>query len=225
VLQAAKENLRGQIQSQFAEFSAVLAQLEEEFRQREFCLREAVDDSFQEMRERHIGALAALEFYRSGERIRALRRSSASVQALEWISLTLANREEFDRALAFLREAASARSQDARERVAELKRSFKVLARQMKAQVTREMAILEEKLERGIAGIREQLDAELAIQRKQCSVVVQRLMVAEIHAAIAKVNRKELEATITDTLTKFVRDIVVSKYGMNRKLTFDVDGK
>jgi hypothetical protein len=176
------------------------------------------------MRERHIAAIAALEFYRRGELLRARKRSSANVQALEKISLTLANREEFDRALGYLKEAASTRYQDTKERKGELKRSFDVLMRQTKGQITREMEILEEKLERGIGGIHEQLESEIEIQRKQCSVGVQRLMLAEIHAAIASVNRKELEGTITDTLTKFVRDIVVSKHGMNRKLTFDSEG-
>jgi hypothetical protein len=60
------------------------------------------------------------------------------VQHFERVSLVLANGEEFDRALAYLKEAAPTQSQDAKERVAELKRSVVVLRVHLKAQITRE---------------------------------------------------------------------------------------
>jgi hypothetical protein len=224
VLEEAKARLEEQLAQQFAEYRAMRSQTKEESEHLIQCLRMSINQSFQEMQERHVNALQVLELNLAAETLRAQKRPTSEFQELERIAVILADREEFSAASAIVREARATQAQNQSDKEHDVKLSGEAMRRNMFVQFEKEAAILVERLTQGIAGIKEQEAAQIVIWQKQCSVVVNRQMLTEIHESNRKIRRRDLEASVTSTLTQFVRSIA-TKYGMNRKLGFDSVGK
>jgi len=212
--------LGNKIQQQLREYNMIVSQLDEEFRQRENYLRDAIDGSFAELNDRHLQLLTELEMFRESERIRSTKRSTSNVSSLEQISVYLADREEFDQAIAISKEAKATQETEVSDRIRALELRVQNVQRRLLAQFEKEFRLLEDRLAKGIQSVRDQLDGEIKIQQRQCSVAVQRLMSSAIHEAIAKVGKKDREQEIAAKITGFTRT-KASQLGMNRKLTFD----
>ena len=214
------ESLDGDIKKAFAEYKAACDEYAEEFKQREQYLRLGIDDTFGEMVERHIADLKELEIQCGLEALREERRTPAIVKLLTKISIHLADREEYDQAISIDREATEAGEKEAAERANAIKLKYSKLRKTMADRFEKEIRLLEERLEKGLAAVDDQYAGEIKIQQKQCSCAVQRLLLAAINKATSQVRKKDKQAEITTRLTDFVRKRV-AEFGMNRKLLFD----
>jgi hypothetical protein len=214
------EKLREEIDKQLLEHGQVIVQLEEEFRQRENLFRETIDESFAEMRDRHQDALTTLVLYRNAEELRADRRASCDVRLLERISISLADRQEFDEAIAISKQAESVHANDVEGRKAALRDNYEKLRRNLLGQFAKEIGLLDERLVTGLQGIRDEHDLELSTQQRQRSVTVQRLVLTAIHEANNKVAKKERETEIGEQVTEFARKRA-RKGGMNAQFNFE----
>jgi hypothetical protein len=204
----------------FDEHRMVVGQLEEEFRTREGYLRQSIDDSFDEMGERHVQVLTELELLSAQESIRAELRETSNVTILQRISVYLADMAEFDQAMATINEADAVQRSETSDRKRTLEIRVGTITAHVLAKFDREIALLEDRLAKGLKGISDQLDAEIGIQQKQCSVTIQRTMLQATHQAIKQVGKKGKETEISAKITQFTRTRAV-KNGMNEKLAFD----
>jgi hypothetical protein len=133
-IHSAIEKLGQEIEKQLLEHGQVVVQLEEEFRQRENLFRETIDASFAEMRDRHSEALTTLVLYRNAEELRADRRASSDVRLLERISISLADRQEFDEAIAISKHAETVHANDVEGRKTALRENYEKLRRNLLGQ-------------------------------------------------------------------------------------------
>lgn len=214
------ESLDRDVKKAYEEFKAACDEYTEEFRQREQYLRLGIDDTFAEMRERHINDLTELETLCGLEALHEERRTPAIVKLLTKISIHLADREEYDQAISMDREATEAGEKEAAERAAAIQIKYGKLRRTLADRFEKEIRLLEERLVKGLASVDEQLAGEIKIQQRQFSCAVQRLLLAAINKATSQVGKKDKQAEITTRLTDFVRKRAM-EYGMNRKLLFE----
>jgi hypothetical protein len=149
-------------------------QLKDEFQQREHYFRQSIDESFSQMNERHIQLLTELELISESERVRSAKRFTANVSSLERISIYLADRQEFDQAIAISREAKATQESEASDRIQLLELRCQTLTRQLFAKFEKEFALLEDRLANGLGALRGELAQEIRNHRRQCSVAVRR---------------------------------------------------
>jgi predicted nucleotidyltransferase len=218
-IRAVLDTLGTEIDIQLTQHGQIVKQLREEFIQREIFLENSIDDSFSEMRARHTDALAAIEFWRFGAVLRADKRASSDVHVLERISVTLADREEFDAAIETSRRAEDVHANDVEARKAAVNESFIKLERQLLAQFAKEISLLEERFSKSISGMAEEFDTEVVMQQRQRAVTVQRSVQTAIHRINRKIGKKEREQEIAAVVTNFAKK-KVQQHGMARELAF-----
>jgi hypothetical protein len=220
VLHSTLQSLSQDLAQQLSDHEEIIKQLHAEFQQRYILHKENVDQSFSEMQERHLETLTALVLYRNAEDIRADRRASSDVHLLERISVTLADRQEFDEAIAISKQAEFTHANDVEGRKLALAESCAKLERNLQGQFAKEVLLLDEKFVKGLQGIQEELDQEILSQQKLCSGTVQRLVLTAIQKANKKIGKKERETEIGNLVTKVARS-KVQKWGMNQQFGFD----
>jgi hypothetical protein len=219
-LQMARSKLEQDLATTFADYHSVRAQLNAEFGQREQCLRESINDSFEAMRERHLEALTALALSTSAETQRAMKWTTSEFRELERIAVVLADHEEFAAASQTVRDARAVQSRSQTEKAFIVRKSSEAARRHLLVQFEKDAEKLAENLAQGIAGIKDQKEAEIVIQQRQCSAAVQRQMQAVIHEAVKNIGKKELEVMVTVPIKRFVR-WTAQENGMNWNLGFD----
>jgi hypothetical protein len=216
----ATKDLTVQLRTTFTEFNTALSQTKTEFKQRENYHREAIDDSFAELTARQLTQFTELEIEMRADKLRESHRQSFNVRDLNRISVVLANRAEFDGAVAVEKAGASLARIEQDDRFRELKLTQDKLRRNLYVQFDTEIQVLEERLLKGLQGIQDQMNIEIKSHQRQCAVAVQTVLLRSIHDTIKKVGKREKDADITARLTRHARN-EAQKYGMNRKLTFD----
>jgi predicted nucleotidyltransferase len=171
------------------------------------------------MRARHTDALAAIEFWRFGAVLRADKRASSDVHVLERISVTLADREEFDAAIEISRRAEDVHANDVEARKGAVNESFAKLERHLLAQFVKEIALLDERFAKGVSGVMEELESQVVMQQRQRSVTVQRWVQTAIYRINRKIGKKEREPEIAALVTNFAKKRA-QQHGMTRELAF-----
>jgi hypothetical protein len=220
VLRPIIEKLNKDLEESFNEHQSIVAQLEEESHQREQYLREAIDISFSEMKDRQVAKLVELEMQRQSENLREKGRAPASVQELQRMSVSLADRGEYDDAMKIDREASIIMDHEVEERQKIIEQRFAILSKNLFSQFEKEIQLLQDRLKKGIQAILDQLSDETQMQKKQFSMAVQRLLLSGVSQANTEVWQKERQLEINSRLTNFVRKRALS-YGMNKNLNFD----
>jgi hypothetical protein len=112
VLQEVRVRMEEQLVQQFAEYCAMRSQTKEEFQNHIQLVRMSINESFQEMQERHVKVLQVLELNLAAETLRAQKRPTSELQELERIAIILGDREEFAAATAFVAEARAVQAQN-----------------------------------------------------------------------------------------------------------------
>lgn len=220
VIKEAKQKLEEEITAKFEDYHVLVDQYQTEFEQRYLLLRQTINDSFLEMKERHISQFTEMKIEKEAEDLHAEKWESSQVRELRLLSTHLADTKDYEKAAKVDVEADELLFKESEETKRLNKLQYNKKKSQLFEQFAKELAMLEERLEKGNDALRSQLDHDILVAQKQLEVTVQSLLLDTINQSNKQVKRKDKQTEISTKLTQFVRT-KAQKEGMNRKLLFD----
>lgn len=219
-IQPIMSDLGKKLDNTFQEFNEITNEKNGELNQNESILRESIEDSFEEMQQRQLLEFTELEIQKRSEIIREKKRSPSSVQQLISLSIKLADRQEFDKAIDADHEAEILQQKEADERLFQIELKYKKLTDSLLQKFALELKGLQDKLDSGLGIIQKQYQQQLLNAQKSVEITVKSSLLNSINLANAKVNKKEKQTEITSRLNNFVIKKAIEN-GMNKNLTFD----
>lgn len=219
-IQPIMSDLGKKLDNTFQEFNEITNEKNGELNQNESILRESIEDSFEEMQQRQLSEFTELEIQKRSEIIREKKRSPSSVQQLISLSIKLADRQEFDKAIDADHEAEILQQKEADERLFQIELKYKKLTDSLLQKFALELKGLQDKLDSGLGIIQKQYQQQLLNAQKSVEITVKSSLLNSINLANAKVNKKEKQTEITSRLNNFVIKKAIEN-GMNKNLTFD----
>lgn len=219
-IQPIMDELGKKLDSTFQEFNEITDEKNSEFNQNESLLRESIEDSFAEMRQRQLSEMTELEIQKRSELIREKKRSPSSVQQLISLSIKLADRQEFDKAIDVDHEAEILQQKEADERLYQIELKYKKLTDSLLQKFTLELNGLQGKLDSGMNIIQKQYQQQILNAQKTVEITVKSSLLNSINLANSKVNKKEKQTEITSRLNNFVIKKALEN-GMSKNLTFE----
>lgn len=219
-IQPIMDELGKKLDNTFQEFNEITDEKNSEFNQNESLLRESIEDSFAEMRQRQLSEMTELEIQKRSELIREKKRSPSSVQQLISLSIKLADRQEFDKAIDVDHEAEILQQKEADERLYQIELKYKKLTDSLLQKFTLELNGLQGKLDSGMNIIQKQYQQQILNAQKTVEITVKSSLLNSINLANSKVNKKEKQTEITSRLNNFVIKKALEN-GMSKNLTFE----
>ena len=214
------DDLGHKLDSLFQELKNITNEKDGELNQNEYILRESIEDSFSEMRQRQLLEMTELEVEKKSELIREKKRSPSSVQQLISLSIKLADRQEFDKAIDADHEAELLQQKEAEERLYQIELKYKKLTDSLLQKFTLELNGLQGKLDSGLNMIQKQYQQQILNVQKSIEINVKSSLLNAINAANNQVNKKEKQTEITQRLKNFVIQKAMEN-GMTKNLTFE----
>ncbi|KAK8890973.1 hypothetical protein M9Y10_028174 [Tritrichomonas musculus] len=214
------DDLGHKLDSLFQELKNITNEKDGELNQNEYILRESIEDSFSEMRQRQLLEMTELEVEKKSELIREKKRSPSSVQQLISLSIKLADRQEFDKAIDADHEAELLQQKEAEERLYQIELKYKKLTDSLLQKFTLELNGLQGKLDSGLNMIQKQYQQQILNVQKSIEINVKSSLLNAINAANNQVNKKEKQTEITQRLNNFVIQKAMEN-GMTKNLTFE----
>lgn len=208
-----KETLK-KVDNIFIEYNFTLEELELYFKSREMNLRETIDLSFTELKERQQNILIELTVNKELEALKAKDRVPCEVRKMRALAVRLANLGKFDEA-SELDKSADAKLESERQLfVANTIQKHDSLIKKTMKRFENEIAVLDEKLRNGMAELQRQLDREIHILQTNASISVRKIVKLSINGA-AKTNTPVQSSLLTKSVTDRI-----AKYGMNENFQF-----
>lgn len=214
------DELGQKLDNAFQEFNEITDEKNGEYNQNESILRESIEDSFIEMRQRQLSEMTELEIQKRSELIREKKRSPSSVQQLISLSIKLADRQEFDKAIDVDHEAEILQQKEAEERLYQIELKYRKLTESLLQKFTLELNGLQGKLDSGLNVIQKQYQQQLLNAQKTLEITVKSSLLNSINTANSRVNKKEKQTEITSRINNFVIKKALEN-GMNKNLTFE----
>ena len=214
------DDLGHKLDSLFQELKNITNEKDGELNQNEYILRESIEDSFSEMRQRQLLEMTELEVEKKSELIREKKRSPSSVQQLISLLIKLADRQEFDKAIDADHEAELLQQKEAEERLYQIELKYKKLTDSLLQKFTLELNGLQGKLDSGLNMIQKQYQQQILNVQKSIEINVKSSLLNAINAANNQVNKKEKQTEITQRLNNFVIQKAMEN-GMTKNLTFE----
>ncbi|OHS96555.1 hypothetical protein TRFO_37299 [Tritrichomonas foetus] len=220
IIQPIMNDLDKKLDDIFNELKEISEQKNEEYGHNEALLRQSIEDTFEEIKERQLNELKELEVQKRSELIRERKRMPPSVKHLRDLSVVLADHKKYEEAMNLDQEAEILQEREAEERIEQIEIKYRKLNESLFSRFAKELKSLQEKLDNGLNMIFDQHNNQLINAQKIAEVTVKSSLLNAINLANNKVNKNNKVAEITTRFTNFVTKKALDN-GMSKNLTFE----